>query len=131
MLTLDRPRQRNPLSVATMTAFTARLREVAAAADVRAIVVRANGPAFSAGYDLREMVGRTLDDEREVFAVCTEMMAAVQEVPAAGDRRGAGHRGGRRVPARGHLRPGRRRVTAVFGTPGVRIGCSAPRRWSR
>src|SRR4029079_12247763 len=81
VLTLDRPRQRNPLSVATMTAFTTRLRELAASPDVRAVVVRANGPAFSAGHDLREMVGRTLDDEREVFAVCTEMMAAVQEIP--------------------------------------------------
>jgi enoyl-CoA hydratase/carnithine racemase len=81
VLTLDRPAQRNPLSVATMTTFTRLLREVAAEADVRSVVVRATGPAFSAGHDLREMVGRTVDDEREVFAVCTEMMTAVQEIP--------------------------------------------------
>ena len=69
VLTLDRPAQRNPLSVATMTIFTALLRELATTPEVGAIVVRAAGPAFSAGHDLREMVGRTLDDEREVFAV--------------------------------------------------------------
>jgi enoyl-CoA hydratase/carnithine racemase len=128
VLTLDRPRQRNPLSVATMTAFTARLREVAASADVRAIVVRANGPAFSAGHDLREMVGRTLDDEREVFAVCTEMMAAVQDVPqpVIAAVQGTAVAAGCQLVATCDLAVAA--STAVFGTPGVRIGlfCSTP-----
>ena len=48
LLTLDRPAQRNPLSVTTMTVFTALLRELAANPEVGAIVVRAAGPAFSA-----------------------------------------------------------------------------------
>ena len=128
VLTLDRPRQRNPLSVATMTAFTARLRELAATADVRAIVVRANGPAFSAGHDLREMVGRTLDDEREVFAVCTEMMTAVQEVPqpVIAAVQGTAVAAGCQLVATCDLAVAA--STAVFGTPGVRIGlfCSTP-----
>jgi enoyl-CoA hydratase/carnithine racemase len=128
LLTLDRPRQRNPLSVATMTAFTARLRELAATADVRAIVVRANGPAFSAGHDLREMVGRTLDDEREVFAVCTEMMTAVQEVPqpVIAAVQGTAVAAGCQLVATCDLAVAA--STAVFGTPGVRIGlfCSTP-----
>jgi len=128
VLTLARPRQRNPLSVATMTAFTARLRELAATAEVRAIVVRANGPAFSAGHDLREMVGRTLDDEREVFAVCTEMMAAVQEVPqpVIAAVQGTAVAAGCQLVATCDLAVAA--STAVFGTPGVRIGlfCSTP-----
>ena len=128
VLTFARPRQRNPLSVATMTAFTARLRELAATADVRAIVVRANGPAFSAGHDLREMVGRTLDDEREVFAVCTEMMTAVQEVPqpVIAAVQGTAVAAGCQLVATCDLAVAA--STAVFGTPGVRIGlfCSTP-----
>jgi enoyl-CoA hydratase/carnithine racemase len=128
VLTLDRPRQRNPLSVATMTAFTARLRELAATADVRAIVVRANGPAFSAGHDLREMVGRTLDDEREVFAVCTEMMTAVQDIPqpVIAAVQGTAVAAGCQLVATCDLAVAA--SSAVFGTPGVRIGlfCSTP-----
>jgi enoyl-CoA hydratase/carnithine racemase len=128
VLTLDRPRQRNPLSVATMTAFTALLRELAASADVRAVVVRANGPAFSAGHDLREMVGRSLDDEREVFAVCTEMMNAVQEVPqpVIAAVQGTAVAAGCQLVATCDLAVAA--STAVFGTPGVRIGlfCSTP-----
>ena len=128
VLTLDRPRRRNPLSVATMTAFTARLRELAASADVRAIVVRAEGPAFSAGHDLKEMVGRTLDDEREVFTVCTEMMTAVQDVPqpVIAAVQGMAVAAGCQLVATCDLAVAA--STAVFGTPGVRIGlfCSTP-----
>ena len=80
-LTLANARRRNPLSLATMRALTAVLREVGARDDVRVIVIRAEGPAFSAGHDLSELVDRTLDEEREVFAACTEMMLAVHEVP--------------------------------------------------
>jgi enoyl-CoA hydratase/carnithine racemase len=128
VLTLARPRQRNPLSVATMTAFTALLRELAASPDVRAIVVRADGPAFSAGHDLREMVGRSLDDEREVFAVCTEMMATVQDVPqpVIAAVQGVAVAAGCQLVATCDLAVAA--STAVFGAPGVRIGlfCSTP-----
>ena len=54
-LTLANARRRNPLSLATMRALTAALREVGAREDVRVIVVRAEGPAFSAGHDLTEL----------------------------------------------------------------------------
>jgi enoyl-CoA hydratase/carnithine racemase len=128
VLTLDRPAQRNPLSVATMTTFTRLLREIAAEPDVRAVVVRATGPAFSAGHDLREMVGRTVDDEREVFAVCTEMMTAVQEIPqpVIAAVQGTAVAAGCQLVATCDLAVAAE--TAVFGTPGVRIGlfCSTP-----
>src|SRR5690606_17285515 len=49
VLTLDRPKQRNPLSVETMREVIAGL--TALAADSKVIVVRAEGPVFSAGHD--------------------------------------------------------------------------------
>src|SRR5689334_15783125 len=80
VVTLDRPDQRNPLSVAMMREVTEALEKLGADDSVGAIVVRAGGPAFSAGHDLSEMVDRTLEDEREVFEVCTTMMDTVQQV---------------------------------------------------
>ena len=80
-LTLDRPARRNPLSAETMREVTAALLELAADERVRVVVVRAEGPVFSAGHDLTEMIGRTLEDERAIFDGCTEMMETVQRIP--------------------------------------------------
>lgn len=128
VLTLSRPRRRNPLSVATMRELVAALRDVGAHEDVRAIVLRADGPAFSAGHDLAELVGRTLEEEREVFAVCTELMSAVHEVPqpVIAAVQGPAVAAGCQLVATCDLAVAA--DTAVFGTPGVKIGlfCSTP-----
>ena len=80
VITLGDARRRNPLSTSTMRAITAALRDFDDDPRVRVIVIRALGPAFSAGHDLGELVDRTLDDERAVFATCTELMRTVHEV---------------------------------------------------
>jgi enoyl-CoA hydratase/carnithine racemase len=74
------------------------------------------------------MVGRTLDDEREVFAVCTEMMTAVQEVPqpVIAAVQGTATAAGCQLVATCDLAIAA--DTAHFATPGVNIGlfCSTP-----
>ena len=128
VLTLDRARRRNPLSVSTMRALTAALGEIGARDDVRAMVLRAEGPAFSAGHDLSEMVDRTIEEEREVFAACTEMMLEVHRVPqpVIAAVQGIAVAAGCQLVATCDLAVAA--DTAVFGTPGVRIGlfCSTP-----
>jgi enoyl-CoA hydratase len=54
VLTLNRPKQLNALSVALRTQIVRTVREISAASDVRAIVLTGNGRAFSAGVDLKE-----------------------------------------------------------------------------
>ncbi|HEY1162289.1 MAG TPA: enoyl-CoA hydratase [Candidatus Dormibacteraeota bacterium] len=81
IITLNRPDQLNALSTALMIELTEELERQAARPEVRAIVLKGAGRAFSAGHDLREMKDRSLEDEREIFAVCNKLMATVQSVP--------------------------------------------------
>src|SRR6202171_5571480 len=81
IITLNRPEQLNALSSGLMNELTAELERQAARPDVRAIVLKGAGRAFSAGHDLREMMDRSLDEERDIFAVCNHLMATIQSVP--------------------------------------------------
>lgn len=80
VITLDEPRRRNVLSMDTMTALTAAIRD-AGAGDARAIVLAATGPAFSAGHALDEIAGATREQADELFATCETMLAAIGAVP--------------------------------------------------
>ncbi|GAB2633749.1 enoyl-CoA hydratase [Prescottella soli] len=125
---LTRPDQRNPLSVNAMRGVTAALREFAEDDSVRVVVISADGPVFSAGHDLSEMIDRSLEDEREIFEVCTEMMDTVQEIPqpVIAAVQGPAIAAGCQLAASCDLVVAS--SNAVFGTPGVRIGlfCSTP-----
>ena len=127
-IVLSRPEQRNPLSAVVMRAVTRALHELSADSAVRVVVVAADGPVFSAGHDLSEMVGRTLDDERAIFATCVEMMDAVQRIPqpVIAAVQGPAIAAGCQLAASCDLVVASE--NAVFGTPGVRIGlfCSTP-----
>ena len=79
-LTLNRPERRNPLSRAVMLELRDQLRAIGAS-KARGIVLAANGPVFSAGHDYADMVNRDLAGMRELLAVCTELMTAVQSIP--------------------------------------------------
>jgi enoyl-CoA hydratase/carnithine racemase len=81
VITLNRPGQLNPLSTGLMKELTTELEHQSARPEVRAIVLKGAGRAFSAGHDLKEMMDRSLDEERDIFAVCNKLMATVQAVP--------------------------------------------------
>ena len=80
IIILNRPDHLNALSTGLMEELTTELERQAARPDVRAIVIRGAGRAFSAGHDLKEMLDKTLDEERDLFAVCNKLMATVQSV---------------------------------------------------
>ena len=81
IITLNRPQQLNPLSTGLMKELTSVLEGQAARPEVRAIVLKGAGRAFSAGHDLKEMMDRSLDEERDIFDVCNKLMATVQAIP--------------------------------------------------
>ncbi|MFN8544852.1 MAG: enoyl-CoA hydratase-related protein [Candidatus Binatia bacterium] len=80
-VTLDRPARRNALSEALLAELLAAVRALGDDPEIRAVVLAANGPVFSAGHDLREMLEHDLDGTRRVLAACTETMRALQRLP--------------------------------------------------
>jgi len=128
VITLNRPEQRNALSTPLMRELTAALERESARPEVRAIVLRASGPAFSAGHDLKELLDRSLDEEREIFDVCTRMMQTVQGIPqpVIAAVQGIATAAGCQLVATCDLAVASE--VARFATPGVKIGlfCSTP-----
>src|SRR5438552_16233077 len=81
VITLNRPDQLNALSTGLMRELTTELERQAARSEVRAIVLRGAGRGFSAGHDLKEMQARSLDEEREILAVCNRLLPAAESAP--------------------------------------------------
>jgi enoyl-CoA hydratase/carnithine racemase len=128
LITLNRPETRNALSTPLMEELTAELERQSARPDCRAIVLAAKGAAFSAGHDLKELVDRTLDEERAIFETCTRMMDTIQRLPqpVIAAVQGIATAAGCQLVATCDLAIAS--SEARFATPGVRIGlfCSTP-----
>ena len=79
-ITLNRPEKRNALAADLMLELTAAFAE-AGDSDARGVILAANGPVFSAGHNFGDMVGVSLDEARDLFRICTEMMDTIQAIP--------------------------------------------------
>lgn len=116
--------RRNALSLAMMRGLMEALRGCSG----RVVILAAEGPAFSAGHDLNEMVGCTAAEAEEVFAVCTELMQTVQGIrqPVIAQVQGVATAAGCQLVATCDLAVAAEE--AWFATPGVKIGlfCSTP-----
>ena len=127
-IVLNRPEKRNALSLELMDEMTAALREVSARTDTRAIVIEGAGPAFSAGHDLSEMIGRDREFLARLFAHCSVVMRTLQEVPqpVIAKVHGIATAAGCQLVAACDLAVAAEGTR--FATPGVKIGlfCSTP-----
>jgi len=125
---LNRPRQRNALSMDLMRELIATLEDIGSNREIAAIILAGEGPAFCAGHDLKEMVGRDINEYRKIFDVCTDLMTAIQRIPqpVIAQVDGIATAAGCQLVAACDL------VIASegsrFATPGVQIGlfCSTP-----
>jgi enoyl-CoA hydratase/carnithine racemase len=127
-VTLNRPEKRNALSLELMEELIATLEALGRRGDLRAIVIEGAGPAFSAGHDLSEMVGRDLPFYQRLFDVCVVMMETIHRVPqpVIAKVHGVATAAGCQLVAACDLAVAA--SDARFGTPGVKIGlfCSTP-----
>jgi enoyl-CoA hydratase/carnithine racemase len=128
IVTLNRPEQRNALSLELMQELIACLSELENNPAVRAVILAAAGRAYCSGHDLREMVGRSIDEYRHIFDVCTELMRKIQSIPqpVIAEVQGIATAAGCQLVATCDLAVASDQ--ASFATPGVRIGlfCSTP-----
>src|SRR6201988_1508660 len=134
VLTLNRPAARNSLSEGRIAALLAALKEIHDDVAVRAVVIAANGLAFSAGHDMKELTARRTDADRgrayfaQIMTACSAMMQAIVHLPkpvvAAVNR--VATAAGCQLVASCALAVASE--DATFATPGVDIGlfCSTP-----
>ena len=127
-IVLNRPEKRNALSLELMDEVIGALQAAAADEAARAIVIEGAGPAFSAGHDLSEMIGRERDFFDRLFDRCTVMMEAVHAVPqpVIAKVHGIATAAGCQLVAACDLAVAAEGTR--FATPGVKIGlfCSTP-----
>ena len=127
-ITMNRPEKRNALSLAMMQEIQAALRHLSGQTQTRVIILAANGPAFSAGHDLNELVGRDLNAYRQIFDVCTQLMNTIHEIsqPVIAQVQGMATAAGCQLVATCDLAVAA--DAARFATPGVKIGlfCTTP-----
>jgi enoyl-CoA hydratase/carnithine racemase len=134
VLTLNRPQARNSLSEDLIAELHAALRDIHDDTTVRAVVLAANGSAFSAGHDMKELTARRADADRgrayfaQIMTACSAMMQAIVQLPkpVVAAVQGVATAAGCQLVASCDLAVASE--AASFATPGVDIGlfCSTP-----
>jgi enoyl-CoA hydratase/carnithine racemase len=134
VLTLNRPQARNSLSEAMLEALGDALTAIAHDDTVRAVVLAANGPAFSAGHDLKELNRHRADEDRgrayfkHIMTRCSAVMQQIVTLPqpVIAAVQATATAAGCQLVASCDLAVASR--AAKFATPGVNIGlfCSTP-----
>ena len=134
ILVLNRPQARNSLSEVLLIALSGALTEIATNKTVRAVMLAANGPAFSAGHDLKELTARRSDADggrsyfRHMMTMCSAMMQQIVTLPqpVIAAVQGMATAAGCQLVASCDLAVAS--TEAKFATPGVDIGlfCSTP-----
>lgn len=133
-LTLNDARRRNALSEAMLGALGRAFAEGVTDPAVRVVILAANGPAFCAGHDLKEMTSGRAGPDRgrayftKVMALCSGVMQAIVTCPkpVIAEVSGIATAAGCQLVASCDLAIAAE--TAQFSTPGVHIGlfCSTP-----
>ncbi len=128
VLTLNNPARRNALSSRTLAALEEWLADIAADPAARVVVIRSEGPVFSSGHDLNELVDGDAEQYTDVFAACTRVMEAIRLLPkpVIAQVQGLATAAGCQLVATCDIAVAA--DNAAFATPGVQIGlfCTTP-----
>lgn len=128
-LTLNNPKQFNALSVALLSALQKALDEIAKDKSIRVVVIAAEGKAFCAGHNLKEMRAHSdREFHQALFNQCSQMMLTINRMPQVviAKVQGIATAAGCQLVAACDLAVASR--TAKFATSGINVGlfCSTP-----
>jgi enoyl-CoA hydratase/carnithine racemase len=128
VVTMNRPDRRNALSHEHLEELIDCFKTIGSRKAAAVVILRGNGPAFCAGHDLNEMIGRDLEFYRELFEICTVLMTTIQTIPqpVIAQVQGIATAAGCQLVASCDMAVAA--DDARFATPGVKIGlfCSTP-----
>ena len=128
VVTLNRPNKRNALSLEMMRELLDCLGRIGEERQLRAVILAAEGKVFSSGHDLNELVGRDINEYRQLFDVCAELMMKIQAIPqpVIAEVQGVATAAGCQLVATCDLAVAAEE--AWFATPGVTNGlfCTTP-----
>jgi enoyl-CoA hydratase/carnithine racemase len=134
VLTLDLPASRNALSEAMIAALQVQLDSIRDDTSIRAVVIAANGPAFSSGHDLKELTAHRADPDKgrayfaQIMTACSTMMQTIVHLPkpVVAAVQSLATAAGCQLVATCDLAVASDKAT--FATPGIDIGlfCSTP-----
>jgi enoyl-CoA hydratase/carnithine racemase len=134
VLTLNRPHALNSLSEAMLEALGDALTAIGRDDTVRAVVLAANGPAFSAGHDLKELYQHRSNEDggrayfKHIMTMCSTMMQQIVTLPqpVIAAVQATATAAGCQLVATCDLAVASR--TAKFATSGINVGlfCSTP-----
>ena len=128
VVTLNRPQRRNALSLGLMRELIACLDEIGQNREIQSVILAAAGSVFSSGHDLSEMTGRNINEYRQIFDICSDLMLKLQAIPqpVIAQVQGIATAAGCQLVASCDLAIAS--TEARFATPGVKIGlfCTTP-----
>ena len=133
-LTMNDQKNRNALSEAMMNNLIEELTKAASNQSIRVIVIASNGPVFSAGHDLKEIIAARYQKDfgdayfKSLFDTCSSLMQLIVSCPkpVIAEVAGTATAAGCQLVASCDLATAA--DSAKFATPGVNIGlfCSTP-----
>lgn len=128
VISLTNPQKRNVLSSSVLEALEFHLADIATDPKARVVVIRSEGPVFSSGHDLNELVNGDAEDYTAVFDACTRVMEAIRLLPkpVIAQVQGLATAAGCQLVATCDIAVAA--DNAAFATPGVQIGlfCTTP-----
>ena len=128
LVTLNHPEKRNALSLGMLQGLLDCLDRIDADQNMKVVIINANGPVFSSGHDLRELVDGERPDYAALFALCTDVMEKIRTMrqPVIAQVHGIATAAGCQLAASCDLVIAS--DDATFATPGVKIGlfCTTP-----
>lgn len=83
IITLNQPKKRNALSTCLIKELKEKLLSISKDKKIHVVILRGNGPIFSSGHDLNELIKKEKDIAyfKKIFSKCSSLMETIKKLP--------------------------------------------------